>query len=196
MNENRCPQCDLLNLPSAARCLQCNTPLSISPKTFSEQKMAEFPHTENSFNEAKTTEFSNAAANYSQPNSFDSKVLPNANQTGSRTYFWYRMLCSVIVVSNIVWAIIGAVAILGSYDLTDGREGAESFAGGLFMVISGGIPALLFLFGVILPPRSWTWIFGILLLALALVSCVFSPFAILLLIFWVKPETQIFFGRN
>lgn len=199
MNQNRCPQCDLLNLPSAARCLQCNTPLSISPKTFSEQKTAEFVQPENSFTQAKTAEYSKTTSNYSQSTPFNtninSQILP-ASKTGSRTYFWYRMLCSAVVVSGIVWAIIGLLAIIGSYDQTDGKEGADAFVGGVFMVMSGGIPALLFLLGVLFPPRSWSWIFGIFLLVLALLSCFLSPFAIVLLIFWMKPETQTFFGRN
>ena len=198
MNQNRCPQCDLLNLPSAAVCLQCNTPLSIFPKTFSEQKTAEFVQPENSFTQAKTAEYSKTTSNYSNSTPFNtninSQILP-PSKTGSRTYFWYRMLCSVIIVSGIFWASIGGLAIIGSFDET-GREASDAFTGGVFFLLSGGIPALLFLLGVLFPPRSWSWIFGILLLVLALLSCIFSPFAIALLIFWMKPETQTFFGRN
>ena len=197
MNENRCPQCELLNLPSAVRCLQCNAPLSQPSMGFSDQKTAEFNKTDGNFSGAKTVE-NNAktTANYSQPISFDSQnqFLPES-KTGSRTYFWYRMLCSVIVVSGIFWAIIGLLAVLGSFNQS-GKEASDAFTGGLFMLLSGGIPAIVCLLGVIFPPRSWSWVFGILVLILAVFSCVFSPFAIALLIFWMKPETQSYFGRN
>ncbi len=196
MNENRCPQCELLNLPSAARCLQCNALLSRYPMSFSEQKTSEFPNTAENFGGTKTVENAKTTANYSQPNYFDShNQLSSASKTGSRTYFWYRMLCSVIIVSGIFWAIIGVLAILGSFNQT-GKEASDAFTGGLFMLLSGGIPAIISLLGVIFPPRSWSWIFGILVLVLAVFSCVFSPFAIALLIFWMKPETQSYFGRN
>ncbi len=194
MNQNRCPQCDLLNLPSALVCLQCNTPLSDSFKTFSEQKTAEFPQTENSFTEAKTAEYSKTTSNYSHVTPLTSEILPES-KTGSRTYFWYRMLCSVIVVFGSICAIIGVLAIIGSFDET-GKEASDAFTGGVFFLLSGGIPALLFLFGVIFPPRSWSWFFGIFLLVLAFLSCFLTPFAVALLIFWIKPETQTFFGRK
>ncbi len=198
MNENRCSQCDLLNLPSAARCLQCNTPLSISPKTFSEQKTAEFVQPENTFTEAKTAEYSKTTSNYSQSTPFNtninSQILP-VSKTGSRTYFWYRMLCSAIVVSGIVWAIVGGVAIIASFDET-GKEASDTFNGGVLFILMGAVPALIFLLGVIFPPRSWSWFYGVLLLVLAILSCFLSPFAVALLIFWMKPETQNFFGRK
>lgn len=194
MNKNRCPKCDLLNLPSAVVCLQCSTPLSNRSMSSGEWKTEEFPNTKNNVNPAKTAEYSASTTNYSQPISFDSQIL-RENKTGARTYFWYRMLCSVIVVSGIFWASLGLMAILGSYS-PNTENPSSAFKSGLFMLLSGGIPALLNLLGVIFPPRSWSWVFGILLLVLALLSCVFAPFAIALIIFWMKPETQTFFGRN
>jgi hypothetical protein len=195
MNENRCPQCNLLNLPAAAECLKCRTPLLARlSTTFSEQKTADFPNVKEDFRETKTAEYVNASADFPPPASFHSQILPQS-KTGSRTYFWYRMLCSITVVSGAVWAIIGLIAVIGSFNQT-GKEAADAFTGGVFMLFSGGIPALLFLLGVIFPPRPWSWIFGILLLVLALLSCVFAPFAVALLIFWMKRETQIYFGRG
>jgi hypothetical protein len=196
MTENRCPKCNLLNLPSAVTCLQCNTPLARSSMSFDEKKTAEFQNKTEILSERQTADYTKSTQNYSQPIYFDpqNQFLPNT-KTGSRTYFWYRMLCSVIVVSGIFWAIIGLLAILGSFNQT-GKEASDAFTGGLFMLLSGGIPAIICLLGVIFPPRSWSWIFGILVLVLAVFSCVFSPFAIALLIFWMKPETQSYFGRN
>lgn len=194
MNKNRCPKCDLLNLPSAVACLQCNTLLSNHSMSSGEWKTEEFPNTKNNVTQPKTAEYRGSTNHYSQPISFNSEIL-RESKTGSRTYFWYRMLCSVIVVGGIFWAIVGLMAILGSYSQNT-ENPASAFNGGLFMLLSGGIPALLYLLGVIFPPRSWSWIFGILLLILALVSCAFAPFAIALIIFWMKPETRRFFGRN
>ena len=48
----------------------------------------------------------------------------------------------------------------------------------------------------LLPKRPWTWILGIVLIGLGLTSCLTLPFCIPLLLYWFKPENQIFFGKQ
>lgn len=59
-------------------------------------------------------------------------------------------------------------------------------------VALGGV----FLAGLLLPPRSWVWVYDIVLIAIGLSSPCCLPVSIPLLIFWVKPETQAHFGRS
>lgn len=210
MNDNRCPKCDLLNLPEAVSCLKCRTPLGHSGATanFSDAKTTELTGTGTADYEAQTVrlpefrattaaEISPSTAGYSLPVSFDQTGadFPPATRTGGRTYFWYRMFCSVVTVFGIILAILGIIAMLGSFNET-GEKATSAFSGGVMFLIAGGAPALLCLLGVLFPPRSWTWIYGLALLILATLSCAPAIFSIPLLIFWVKPETQSFFGRN
>jgi hypothetical protein len=53
-----------------------------------------------------------------------------------------------------------------------------------------------FMAGLVLPRKPWTWMFGIVLMALGMTSICFLPFVAALLIFWIKPETQAYFGRK
>jgi hypothetical protein len=188
MNGNRCPNCELLNLPSATICLQCKTPLSKAPQTA--------PNVS-----TPTVEYSESTAQYSQPGYSQNTPFNPASsaiqdsKTGQRTHFWYRIFCSIVVIPGIVIAIIGFVAIIGSFG--ENVEDANSaFAGGIMFMLVGGVPALFYFFGVVLPAKPFHWFYGIFLLILGILSCGLAPLAIPLLIFWFKPETQAYFERK
>lgn len=193
MNDHRCPQCNLLNLPSAGVCLKCGAFLGAARHNSpSEAKTAEFqskrPAT--TFSEGPTEQF--AAETSFTPS--DPGVLKDG-KTGSRTYFWYRLMCSVAAVSGIVLAIIGFVAILGSLSM-EGQQASDGIAGGIFFVVCGLVPAAMYLVGVAAPPRSWSWIWGMILIIVTSFSCFLLPLTIPLFYFWMKSETQAFFERT
>jgi hypothetical protein len=120
---------------------------------------------------------------------------PKADKIGSRTFFWYRMLCSGVTVCGIILGILGILAIIGSSGQT-GDEAASAFTGGVMFLLAGAVPAILCFLGVVFPPRSWSWVFGLTLLILMTLSCFLVPFSAPLLIFWIRSETQSYFGRN
>jgi hypothetical protein len=47
-----------------------------------------------------------------------------------------------------------------------------------------------------LRPKPWVWIYDLVLICLGLTSCLYLPFSIPLLIFWMKPATKRYFGIN
>lgn len=55
---------------------------------------------------------------------------------------------------------------------------------------------LIFAVALFLPPKPYNWIVGNVMMAIGMTSCYFIPFLVLLPIYWVKPETKAFFGRN
>jgi hypothetical protein len=61
---------------------------------------------------------------------------------------------------------------------------------GLFVLLFGG----LFAVGALVPYKPWGWVVGLVAICLGLSGCL-APFAIPLLIFWMKPETKAAFGR-
>lgn len=196
MSENRCPNCELLNLPTATVCLQCKTSLSLSPKTDANVSTPTADYSQ------KTAEYSQPG--YSPPTPFSPENLTpssSANstvqhsKTGQRTHFWYRIFCSIIVIPGIVIAILGFVAIIGSFG-ENVKDASGAFAGGIMFMLVGGVPALFYILGVVLPAKPFHWFYGIFLLVLGILSCGLAPLAIPLLIFWFKPETQAYFERN
>jgi hypothetical protein len=45
-----------------------------------------------------------------------------------------------------------------------------------------------------LPRRRWVWVLHVVLIALGMTSCACIPATVPLLIFWIRPETQAWFG--
>ena len=173
-NNIRCPQCSLINSAAAVECKQCRYPFGNLPAT------AYVAAPEADIFQAQNPNFQAARL--------------SADTTGRKTYFWYRMYCSALVVLYLVLAVIGAVAIAGSYG-ANVENPRDAFNGGVFLLVVGGILAVFFLVGVILPPKPSSWILGIVLIALGMTSICFLPLTLPLLFFWIKPETRKYFGR-
>ena len=47
-----------------------------------------------------------------------------------------------------------------------------------------------------LPLRSWVWIVHLVLICGGMTSACCLPMSVALLIFWIKPETRVYFGRS
>ena len=47
-----------------------------------------------------------------------------------------------------------------------------------------------------LKPKSWVWIYDLVVICSGMLSTCLLPACIPLLIFWIKPETKKYFGRN
>jgi hypothetical protein len=67
---------------------------------------------------------------------------------------------------------------------------------GVIYAILGVVFGIVFLVALFLPAKPFNWIVGIVVIALGMTSCCLWPALIPMLIFWVKPETKAFFGRN
>ena len=174
MNGIRCPQCSLINSPAAVECKQCHFPFGNLPA-------------ETNLVAPQSNVFQSQSPNFQATNQSESK-------TGRKTYFWYRMYCSALVVLYLIIAITGAVAIAGSHG-SNVENPRDALTGGVMMLVFGGIFAAVYLIGVILSPKPSSWILGIVLLALGMISVCFLPLTVPLLFFWMKPETQRYFGR-
>lgn len=61
---------------------------------------------------------------------------------------------------------------------------------GLGILLAGLYAAAFFL-----PPKPWTWVYHLVLIGFGMTSCCCLPFSIALLVYWLKPETQAWFGR-
>lgn len=174
MNGIQCPRCSVVNSTSALDCRQCHFPFG----NLSSTAFVTVPESE---------------IFRSQSPNFQANIRAD-NQTGRKVYFWYRVYCSALVVLYLVAAILGAIAIVGSYG-ANVEKPEDAFKGGIVLLIFGGVLAVVYLTGVILSPKSATWIWGIVLIALGMISVCLLPFTLPLLLFWLKPATQNYFGR-
>lgn len=66
--------------------------------------------------------------------------------------------------------------------------------GAIFVVIGGVFLAVCGL-PFFLRPRPWVWVYDLVIIGLGMTSACFLPFSVILLIFWLKPETKRYFGK-
>jgi hypothetical protein len=67
------------------------------------------------------------------------------------------------------------------------------YLGFLFFICSTF--AVIFFLSFFLKPQAWTWFYHIILISVGLTSPCTLPASVPLLIYWLKPETQRYFGR-
>jgi MFS family permease len=114
---------------------------------------------------------------------------------------WFRVYCGALALVYLA-LLVGGIAFLffGAFadSLPDQGQMPRAFMVGyalvlmvLGLVFCGGFTA-----GVFLPARPWAWVYGIVLIAVGFASPCCIPFSVALLIFWLKPECQAYFGRS
>lgn len=178
MNGLKCPNCRLVNLLSAKTCHRCGNLLD---------------NVDGSNEVSVPVDQTFQAKGFSEG---DSSQVPMENETGRKTHFWYRVYCSVMLLIYIaVTAIgIGLMFLSGSANSTEDEN--EMFFVGIAYLLIGPIFAIAYAAALILPRKPFTWVYGIVMIAIGLTSCCFLPAAVPLLLFWLKPETKAYFGRT
>ena len=108
---------------------------------------------------------------------------------------WYVVYCVAMAILYLF--VIGAGIFFLLADPVWLEEDAMLLRveGALFLGL-GLVLMVIFAIAPFLPKKPWVWIYGIVLIGLGMTSACCLPATIPLLIFWIKPETQQFFGRK
>lgn len=121
--------------------------------------------------------------------------MQNYNETGRKTFFWYRVYCAVLTLLYLMVIALGVFLLVAQPQSREYSSQELAIAGFVYIII-GTILFFLFAVALFLPPKPYNWIVGIVMMSIGMTSCCFIPFLIPLIIYWVKPETKAFFGRN
>lgn len=112
-------------------------------------------------------------------------------------YTWYKVYCIAMAVMYLF------VVALGVFFLVGGRFIAEKSDDKMAFMIMGPLYAVLglvmmvpFVVALFLSPKPWVWVYGIVLISIGMSSCCCLPATLPLLIYWVKPDVQRYFGRE
>lgn len=108
--------------------------------------------------------------------------------------FWFKIYCGVLCV---LYLAVMAAALIFFFVGPEQFEMSGLFAnlmGVLYLVLGLGLFAVCFL-PLVLRPRPWVWTYDLIIIALGLSSPCLLPASIPLIIFWVKPEARIYFGK-
>ena len=110
---------------------------------------------------------------------------------------WYKVYCSVNAAWFLFVAVIGILLLAGASLFPPDQE--ERFAGFIFgpmYIIMDLVFMVPFIIPLFLSPKPWVWVYGIVMIAVGMTSCCCLPATIPLLIYWIRPEAQAYFGRQ
>lgn len=184
MNAVRCPQCGLINQTSAVECQQCRFPFTHLPDT--------------AFVSVPATDYERTLGYYAPPPIINAPAIFPDNETGRKTHFWYKIYCALMALLYLAVFGIGIfLTVMATQAPLGMRRNDPPFAiVGPIYAFMGLLFAIPFIGALFLPRTPWNWVVGIVLIALGMTSICCLPALIPLLIYWLKPETQAYFGRN
>lgn len=184
MTEIKCPNCGNLNSTAENYCLNCGTSiLNLRPPVYAPPIQAAPPQFNQPFQ----------SYGFNVPQNFNAAQFENP--LGGKVFVWYRVFCGLIALVSLVWVLMGVIAIANNGSRPTPKDQNDAILGGIMFLVYGLFYFIPYLLALFIPPKPKHWVFGIILIALALLSC-FFPFAVPLLIYWVKPETKAYFGRS
>ena len=77
-----------------------------------------------------------------------------------------------------------------------GEDPKTVFVYGVALAVTGAVLHSVCFSAFFLPRRPWAWVVHLVLIALGLTSCCTLPASIPLLVYWLKPDAQAWFGRR
>jgi hypothetical protein len=122
-------------------------------------------------------------------------MTPEQFETGRKTFFWYRVYCGFLAFLYLLVTALGIFLLTVPLE-TRRYDQEELFIMGVTYSVLGSVLFLVFMVALFLPAKPYNWIVGIVMMAIGMTSCCLLPAVIPLLIYWLKPETQMFFGRK
>ena len=111
---------------------------------------------------------------------------------------WFIVYAILMALIYLLLAGFGVtVFVVGPEQFADEKTSADEWTvlATIFIII-GGVLAILFGMAPFLPRRPGVWVYDVVLIALGLTSACLWPMTIPLLIFWIKPENKLWFGRS
>jgi hypothetical protein len=113
---------------------------------------------------------------------------------------WYKLYCMMMVLVYLLGLVGGVALLMYQTAVLAWLGGAEVSAveltiRGIILVVACGVMLVVNIAALFLPRQPWVWIYHLVNIALGLSGCC-ALLTIPLLIFWLKPEVQQYFGRS
>ena len=113
---------------------------------------------------------------------------------------WYRVYLGAMAALYAGCLAVGIVLLWYRDELAGWGSSPEDprtlLVYGVVLAATGALLHSVYFTAFFLPRRPWAWVVHVVLIAIGLTSCCTMPAAIPLLVFWMKPETQAWFGRR
>ena len=111
---------------------------------------------------------------------------------------WFMTYAILMALLYLLLAGFGVTVLaVGPDQFADPKTSADEWVGiAIALIAVGLVLGVAFGLAPFLPRRPGAWVYDLVLIALGLTSACLWPMTIPLLIFWIKPETKRWFGRN
>ena len=115
---------------------------------------------------------------------------------------WYKLYAATLAAIYIILFLGGIVGIVLSFRappefFNDADMPPVLFYGYLvFLILISLVMGAAYLAAFFIPRKPWAWIYHIVLICIGLSSPCFIPFCVPLLIYWLRAETQTYYGRT
>jgi hypothetical protein len=124
-------------------------------------------------------------------------LIPQSTTTPAEpppVLFWFKIYCGVLCVLYLAVMATALIFFFIGPEHLDMPAIFGNLMGALYLLLGLVLFAACFL-PFVLQPRPWVWTYDLVIIALGLSSPCLLPASIPLIIFWVKPEMQRYFGR-
>jgi hypothetical protein len=125
----------------------------------------------------------------------NSSTAPVSAKPRPEFLVWYNVYCSLMAVLYLLVIGFGLFFLMVDPGILEMPPLLANLMGAAYVGM-GFILAGLFGAAPFLPPKPWSWIYGIVCIGIGLSSPCCMPASIPLLIYWIKPETRRYFGRS
>ncbi len=109
-----------------------------------------------------------------------------------RVLIWFRVYCVLMALLGLVLLVVGFSVLFGKVHVKDW----DPETAGIVHAAVGFVYVGAFSMAPFLPPRPKTWLYSLVLICMGMLSCALFPFCVALLIFWIRPNTQQYFGKT
>jgi hypothetical protein len=107
---------------------------------------------------------------------------------------WFVIYCVFLSLTSII-PIVTGIALLRAEADTPATLDKQPLPPVAYLII-GVLGFLTSIVAPFLANRPWKWVYGLILICLAMPACCYLPITIPLLIFWVQPETREYFKQE
>lgn len=109
--------------------------------------------------------------------------------------FWFKFYAASLSFLYLLTLGFSLFLIFGDSSAMDMEETFAKLFGVVLLVISLALMVACFL-PLVLEPRPWLWVYNLVIICLGMTSACYLLACIPLLIFWLKPETQRYYGKQ
>jgi hypothetical protein len=112
---------------------------------------------------------------------------------------WQLAYCAAMALLYLLLTAAGAAMAIFHEEMADPKsdpDGTGAIIMGLLMALVCLALTAAYAAAFVLPRRRWAWVYHLVLIAIGLTSCACIPFSLPLLVFWIRPEVQAWYGMS